>query len=520
MSNPQRVELRHGDCIELMRELPDNSIDSIVTDPPYGLEFMGKEWDSFKTGKVEWADEGTDKSHPFRDGSARVEYGIGGSASMGFQAWFTAVATEALRVLKPGGHLLAFGGTRTYHRLTVAIEDAGFEIRDSMIWLYGSGFPKSHDVSKAIDRRGGAQVAWFGPWFRKWREANGIAQKQVAALFPSKSNNLTGCVANWELGFNMPTPEQFNLIRDTFNLPFNSMEEAEREVVGSITHSRSGGEDWAKRPGSIATPRTVDITAPATPAAQQWSGWGTALKPAHEPIVVARKPIIGTVAENVLKWGVGAMNIDGCRIATDDKLQSLDGSFSFAGSGGANETGKTIVKRDAGLGRWPANVVLSHTVFCEQISEGETVVSRVQSEMPDMRGNNFGRANGKLTLETNSYADKPALWNCAEGCPVAELDRQSEGVSRFFYVAKASKRERPKVDGVAHPTVKPLALMRWLVRLVTPPNGTVLEPFAGSGTTVEAALLEGFSVLAFEKTADYLPLIRERIRRTDTGVTN
>ena len=153
------VELRHGDCIEVMATLPDNSIDSIVTDPPYGLEFMGKEWDApWKAGKVEWADEGTDKSHPFRDGSARVEYGIGGSASLGFQLWFTEVATECLRVLKPGGHLLAFGGTRTYHRLAVAIEDAGFEIRDSLIWLYGSGFPKSHDVSKAIDKAAGAEI--------------------------------------------------------------------------------------------------------------------------------------------------------------------------------------------------------------------------------------------------------------------------------------------------------------------------------------------------------------------------
>jgi len=459
MSNPQRVELRHGDCIELMRELPDNSIDSIVTDPPYGLEFMGKEWDApWKFGKVEWADEGTDKSHPFRDGSARVEYGIGGTASLGFQAWFTEVATEALRVLKPGGHLLAFGGTRTYHRLAVAIEDAGFEIRDSMIWLYGSGFPKSHDVSKAIDKMQGA--------------------KRQKKLVQAANPKVTGRGKSGDLSASRPF-----------------IEKALRENAG-----------W----------HAVDDDTPISSNAKQWQGWGTALKPAHEPIVVARKPLIGTVAENVLEWGVGAMNIDGCRISGNvpSKPQPLirpngKDSGHALGSG----VGRNNQMSSALNGRWPANVVLSHTIFCDD--------------------------------------------TCAEGCPVAELDRQSGirpagafpeksnvvtgkhyeggwgvvnngtrritdvgGASRFFYVAKASKRERPKVDGVAHPTVKPLALMRWLVRLVTPPNGTVLEPFAGSGTTVEAALLEGFSVLAFEKTADYLPLIRERIRRTDTGVTN
>ena len=395
MSNPLRVELKHGDCIELMRELPDNSIDSIVTDPPYGLEFMGKEWDSPSQmiGAVSTLHGGLGR---YKKGEKRTGYAQ--QMPEQFQVFSRSWAAEALRVLKPGGHLLAFGGTRTYHRLAVAIEDAGFEIRDSMIWLYGSGFPKSHDVSKAIDKAAGAtrqRIAYEG----------GIASGQ----------------ANW----------------------------------GGGGHRYVGTK--------------VGNTAITNPA-QQWSGWGTALKPAHEPIVVARKPLIGTVAENVLEWGVGAMNIDGCRIG-NEVLPAIR-----AGQAQIGTFERTNMVTPERTGRWPANVVLSHTVFCDD--------------------------------------------TCAEGCPIAELDKQNEGASRFFYVAKASKRERPKVDGVAHPTVKPLALMRWLVRLVTPPNGTVLEPFAGSGTTIEAALLEGFSVLAFEKTADYLPLIRERIRRTDTGVTN
>jgi hypothetical protein len=249
-----------GDCLDVLRTLPDNSVDACVTDPPYGLSFMGKKWD-YDVPTVE-------------------------------------VWVEVLRVLKPGGHLLCFAGTRTQHRMAVRIEDAGFEIRDMIAWVYGSGFPKSLDIGKSIDKHGGQSVAWFGPWFRSWRESNGVTQKQVAALFPSKTGNLTGCVANWELGLNMPTPEQFNTIRDTFGLPFASIQAAEREVVGSkraaIGLPGAGVPEWMKR---------IAITAPATDAAKQWDGWGTALKPALEPITVARKPLVGTVAANVQKCG-------------------------------------------------------------------------------------------------------------------------------------------------------------------------------------------------------------------------
>ena len=403
MSNPQRVELRHGDCIELMRELPDNSIDSIVTDPPYGLGFMGKEWDDLPPSK-EWAD-------------------------------------QCMRVLKPGGHLLAFGGTRTYHRLAVAIEDAGFEIRDSMIWLYGSGFPKSHDVSKAIDKAAGAE------------------RERVP---------YTGGIAS-----------------------------------GSGNYGGGGEIHEGSKVGDISI----------TPAAQQWSGWGTALKPAHEPIVVARKPLIGTVAENVLEWGVGAMNIDGCRIGTADTRGKASMTALGQNSGWNNHNNREVIAGSAS-GRWPANVVLSHTVFCDDTCAEGCPVAEL-----DRQSGNIKAGDGKDWSQQKAHGtDNGATYLGKK--PTGLHYSDTGGASRFFYVAKASKRERPKVDGVAHPTVKPLALMRWLVRLVTPPNGTVLEPFAGSGTTVEAALLEGFSVLAFEKTADYLPLIRERIRRTDTGATN
>jgi len=339
----------HGDCIAVMRgELADGSIDAIVTDPPYGLGFMGKAWDALPPGE-EWA-------------------------------------RECLRVLKPGGHLLAFGGTRTWHRLAVAVEDAGFEIRDSVAWMYGSGFPKSLDVSKAIDKAAGAE-----------RRVVGVGQ-----------------YAN----------------------------------RGRRTDNRVYGE---------ATPSTTEVvTAPATEAAQQWSGWGTALKPAFEPIVVARKPLSGTVAANVLAHGTGALNIDGCRIkGPGAEAGRTRHGGGIVGAGSSYELADVRTKESPG--RWPANVILDES-------------------------------------------------------QAAALDEQS-GASRFFYCAKAPKRERPVVDGVAHPTVKPLALMRYLVRLVTPPGGTVLDPFAGSGATVEAALLEGFDAIGIEREADYLPLIAARIER-------
>jgi transcriptional regulator with XRE-family HTH domain len=405
-------QLHHGDCLEILRALPTASVDAVVTDPPYGLSFMGKKWDYDVPSVAIWA--------------------------------------ECLRVLKPGGHLLAFAGTRTQHRMAVRIEDAGFEIRDMIAWVYGSGFPKSLDVSKAIDKRGGASVAWFGPWFREWRKQNGVTQKEVAALFPSKTGGLTGCVANWELGFNMPTPDQFNLIRDTFGLPFDSIKEAEREVVGQARQGR-----LAVAPGqdNDRSATTLDITAPATPAAQQWSGWGTALKPALEPITVARKPLIGTVAENVLRHGTGAINVDGSRVE-----------------------GK----------RWPANLIHDGS------DEVTGLFPVTTSGKPCGKRNVAGFATAvEHGTELTGFGD-------------------SGSAARFFYCAKASNADR---EGSTHPTMKPTALMRYLCRLVTQPNGIVLDPFMGSGSTGKAAILEGFNFIGIEREAEYVEIAKARIEK-------
>jgi len=388
----ERATVYHGDCIEVMRSLPDNSVDAVVTDPPYELGFMGKGWDN--TG---------------------IAYNP--------QVW-----QQALRVLKPGGHLLAFGGTRTWHRLAVGIEDAGFEVRDSIAWLYGSGFPKSLDVSKAIDKRAGV----------------------------------------------------------------------EREVLRERTMTQGGGTSLQLRMGDIRHVR-ADITAPATPEAKQWAGFGTALKPAHEPIVVARKPLIGTVAENVLTHGTGALNIDGSRIGTTEMLGRAKGGWGNAAVGADNYGNFDSIGITVEGGRWPANVILDESQAAE--------LDRQAPSTPYNPAGQFG-VNRKASGEI--YGGGKGIANV--GVPVVGYG-DSGGASRFFYVAKANKSERPRDGDTAHPTVKPLALMRYLCTLVTPPGGTILEPFAGSGTTVQAALMEGFNVIGIEMTDEYLPLIVERIER-------
>jgi len=373
-----------GDCRDVLKTLADCSVDSVVTDPPYELGFMGKKWDS--TG---------------------IAYDV-------------SVWVECLRVLKPGGHILAFGGSRTFHRMAVAIEDAGFEIRDSIAWMYGSGFPKSLDVSKAIDKAAGYQG----------------------------------------------------------------------EVIGTETVDVGiqGGSMHAGRSQKLEEREIRELSSEA----KQWEGWGTALKPAFEPIVVGRKPFAkgSTVAANVLEWGVGGLNIDASRIGTNDNLNG--GAYSdsdmkrnpenVGGYGFAVKPGEYQQPK----GRWPANVILDE--------------------------------------------DSAGL-----------LDEQSgENPSRFYYCAKASKRDRNEglddLDDVMaskfaqdkwtlenmqfaklptknfHPTVKPTALMRYLIKLVTPDGGTVLDPFTGSGSTGKAALLDGFAFVGAELTEEYLPIIEGRLR--------
>ena len=652
-----RVTIYHGDCRDIMEgKLPDNWVDSIVTDPPYELGFMGKGWDA-----------------------SGIAYRV--------EVW-----SEALRVLKPGGHLLAFGGTRTAHRLACAIEDAGFDIRDSIAWMYGSGFPKSLDVSKAIDKNNGeAGRLWK---FTAFMRSTGLTAKQLNEV---TDTFMGGHYLTDKSQPAIPTPELWQMIRPSCGDVPEWVDDlvariaAEREVVGSDTKARStSGNSALPTLGGETVYQTWDITAPATDAAQQWQGWGTALKPAFEPIVVARKPLSTaginvlkmveselkergvegeitwtsahasdagklveqknlssiavpqveetsvahaganetlrsdwptanysarstqsgeriipnsskqpavevtddseskflttmaesapaaenqslnflplttlteagqhtasqftekftpnfdakdslpviasfagiatgltgsralvridqlsdgsfiwpkslprsfstplTVAENVLAHGTGALNIDRCRIGTSETLGRAKGGWGNAAVGADNYGNFNSIGVTVEGGRWPANVILDESQA---------------AELDKQSGASSGQVGMKQTSQNLTFG----VGHEREKQTFDYGVRDFGGASRFFYTAKANSAERPRVDDVAHPTVKPLELMRYLVRLVTPPGGTVLEPFGGSGTTIEACVIEGFRCIAIELTEEYLTLIAQRLTK-------
>lgn len=454
----ESVTLYHGDCIDVMRELPEASVDAVITDPPYGLGFMGKAWDAdFINATIDRrrqyaGDPSGGENGGYR--SAAVEagrYDLSLKGNRVFGAWCQEWSTEALRILKPGGHLLAFGGTRTWHRLACAIEDAGFEVRDSIAWMYGSGFPKSLDVSKAIDKAAGAE-----------REVPRSQSADGEGYDPK--GRLTG-----------------------------------------RTSATQWCESCGKSRGSQLSNCRCDTTgAPTTPAAQQWQGWGTALKPAFEPIVVARKPLIGTVAANVLEHGTGALNVDGCRVSFASEADERESKEKNRHADFGSEVGGNEVYGDYSMvprtnynppGRWPANVILD------------------ESQAAELDLQSGHQKDGKAVLQNRSREYNASSYMITDN---REGDRGyggEGGASRFFYTAKADSSERPRVNGIAHPTVKPLDLMRYLVRLVTPPGGVVLEPFAGSGTTLEAAVIEGFRAIGIERETDYLPLITHRLTK-------
>lgn len=413
-----------GDALEELPAIPEDSIDAIVTDPPYELAFMGKKWD------------GT---------------GIAYNKDM----W-----AGCLRVLKPGGHLLAFGGTRTYHRMVVAIEDAGFEIRDSIHWVYGSGFPKSLDISKSLDKTAGAERAQGEP------KTDVTGRKR--ALEPSKGNSN---------GFH----------------------------------------------GALNVNRYEEL--PVTTAAKQWAGYGTALKPAHEPIVLARKPLEeGTIAANVLRWGTGGINIDACRVAANDfspkeRLGATKLMEERPWNRGQLESGerKTIVEGNS-LGRFPANLIWSHSPNCQRIGKSWDCAPDCPSwefaKAGERKSGGADRISGKSNTSPSGWKstnrtefkrdpDTGSAARFFKSCQFTEED-----IPAFIYQAKASRSERTGSD---HPTMKPLTLMRYLCRLICPPNGIILDPFTGSGTTCLAAKREGFGYIGIEKEAEYVEIARRRI---------
>ena len=428
------MKIIHGDCLEELKRLEDNSVDAVITDPPYGLSntkpaqvadvlaawvtgeteavpakrggFMGADWDSFVPPPAVWE--------------------------------------ECMRVLKPGGHMAVFAGARTQDLMGLSIRLAGFEIRDTLGWVYGSGFPKSMDIGKAIDKAAGAE-------------------REVVGRYTSPDG------------------------RDR-SAPSNG--------VGAV-YGRDGRE-WNKA-----------ITAPATSEAQRWDGWGTALKPAIEPIILARKPLDGTVANNVLAHGVGGLNIDACRVHSED---APEGRTRHGGGIPGNGSSYELpdVRPASPAGRFPANVLLDEHAAKEM--DKQSVGTR--AEKPSKSGNRGVRNQGATWKPFHvENEDIPAY-------------SDSGGASRFFpvfkYQAKAPKRERPVIereDGskIQHPTVKPLTLLEWLVELITPPGGVVLDPFAGTGTTLQAATNKGFHPIGIEADTDYIQLIHKRLEGGTTS---
>jgi DNA modification methylase len=407
-------DLYLGNCLDILKKYPDNYFDSCVCDPPYGLNFMGKKWDYDVPKKEIWE--------------------------------------EVFRVLKPGAHLLSFFGTRTYHRGVVNIEDAGFEIRDQIAWLYGQGFPKSQDVSKYIDKEAGVE------------RTEKIGVKVGHENFVGRDKDSIASLRNT------------GALADGFSRPWMFDE----EKVDNYHH------DFA----------------PVTDEAKEWDGWGTALKPALEPIVVARKPLSEkTVASNVLKWGTGAINIDGCRIEytvdnppipqlAQQKLEIHSDNGMYGGNSYNESKTKSVIGGSL-KGRFPANV----------IHDDSTTVLDLFPNSNSTRVNNLNNPKRGMNHVATS-------WNMTDGKETVDY-RDSGSAARFFYCAKSSKKERG--IGNNHPTVKPIALMAYLCRLVTPKGGLILDPFMGSGTTGIAANQENFNFVGIELEEDYFNIATQRL---------
>lgn len=471
------IELYQGDCQEVMKGMQENSVSSIVTDPPYGLSFMGKKWD-YDVPSVE-------------------------------------IWQEALRVLKPGGHALIFAGSRTQHRMAINIEDAGFFLKDCIMWLYGSGFPKSTDISKQIDKYGGAGhlVNEISEQLKKARTDRNISSKEADRIFCNSTTNYSWFEGRPQ-GNRIPNQETFKKIvsewpeLETLRL---AVEEAEREVIGEDKSGKNamlGGLQGVENGGEF------DITAPATPAAQLWEGYGTALKPAYEPIIVAMKPNDGTYANNALKHGVAGINIDGCRVALngDKPSGSGKGSKNSILSQVANSSGNGGNKTPD-QGRFPANIIHDGS---------EEVLNLFPTS--STTGNRSKKSKSSVVENTNWLTDNHESTEYID----------SGSAARFFYTAKATKAERnqgiashiekdgnwEKTKGNDHPTVKPLTLMEYLCKLVKPPeNGMILDMFLGSSTTGIACHNLKIDFIGIERDPEYFKLAKQRIDKIESQLS-
>lgn len=440
-----RYHLRLGDSSELLRKLQSESIDALVCDPPAGISFMGKEWDSFSgDARQPGGDFPVSNSGPHR--RATVKYGDSSGygnigARVGFIKSITPIFSECLRVLKPGAHGLVWAFPRTSHWTATALEDAGFEIRDVVLHLFGTGFPKSLDVSKAIDKAAG--------------------------------------------------------------VPPDAIEVNEGGSLGGL-----GDAGWNP------TPRRLIYGDAKTDDAKKWAGWGTALKPAAEHWILVRKPLVGTVAENVLAHGTGGINIDGCRISSAGETfrapQSdpskrvgevgTDLGITRKSTEAFQAAQRESIERTRRLGRFPANVTLDEEAAAMlDAQSGDRPSGAMQAGQPRVKTMNGGGYHGGFKTAATEK----------------EIEASSGGASRFFYAAKASRSDRG--EGNTHPTVKSTVLMRWLCRLITPSGGIILDPFMGSGSTGVAAIQEGFQFIGIEREKEYFEMAQRRLEEATTG---
>ena len=528
----EKFQLLQGDCLESLRLMPDNSVDSVVTDPPYGLSdhkpgdvvacltawlsgeeyrpnkkgFMGRAWDSWVPGPEVWR--------------------------------------EVFRVLKPGGHVVAFAGSRTHDLMSMALRLAGFENRDTVMWVYGSGFPKSMDVSKAIDKARSEDIEPVRAICRVLRaamEAKGLKSRNLVEHFGGCNPRL---IDHWaardtDSQPSLPTWDQWLKLREVLNL--SGVHDAEvwrlngrKGQPGDVwQNAEIIGEHQGQTPGFVGQrfSTTDNKIRELSDSAGQWAGWGTALKPAFEPALLFRKPLVGTVAENVLAHGTGALNIDGCRVSADGdpQLAAKYASVQKAGNRENSINGSDTRDRAGAVphdaGRFPSNL----------IHDGSPEVLAL---FPDSDGAGPSLPRVKIT----GYGDGVVGSGASDylGGERIPYNAGSGSAARFFYCAKASRKDRneglpiggepavghgatlreqedadwSKRNGNHHPTVKPTDLMRYLCRLVTPPGGVVLDPFTGSGSTGKAAMLEGFRFIGCELSEEYLEIARARIEHS------
>lgn len=534
-SENKYYKLFQGNMLDMLDVIEPETIDSIITDPPYGLTSITKRFGNENSAECQYGKDGSFArlSRGFMgkewDGSG-IEYNV--------DAW-----RKCYEVLKPGGYLLAFGGSRTFHRIACAIEDAGFEIRDTIMWLYGSGFPKSMDISKQIDKKGGNDYSkQFAKDLKEARESRNLTMKYCDDKYCNGSTNWSWYEGR-KYGCRVPDYQTYlEIIKEFPELEKYKelIKEAEREVIGKgkavfkTASAAFGGKGW----GTLCN--DYDITIPSTDLAKQWQGWGTALKPSFEPIIVARKPFKGSLVDNVIEYGVGGINIDECRVGNTNadtydlekrqisKATGSDNDGHFLDQLHNQEAKHGVTEQ----GRFPANTILTYdeTDFdevCGGFPNTKSTYNKDSKHETEIHRENADtlKYGYKERIDSSSYND-------------------SGSASRYFYCAKASKKDRDEgldtfnqekvndgrntpIDNAfqrgetlrknTHPTVKPTELMQYLVRLVTPNNGIILDPFNGSGSTGKAVMYENkernknYKYIGIELTEEYLPIAKARI---------